>query len=73
MARLAKSLKAPEQGYGHRDYRSPKARNWRDRVQILKAKNYKEKIAKRNERELEVEQVKEEVRNKKHKHNDSRI
>lgn len=67
MARQAKSLKAPEQGYGHRDHRSPKARNWRDRVQILKVKNLKEKIQKRTERELEVQEVKETFRkNKKH-------
>lgn len=65
MARRAKSLKAPEQGYGHRDHRSRKALNWRDKVVILKAKNLKEKIEKRNQRELEVQEVKEEARKKK--------
>jgi len=67
MARRAKSLKAPEQGYGHRDHRSPKARNWRDRVVILKNKQFKEKIAKRTERELEVQEVKESFK-KHHEH-----
>ena len=71
MVRQAKSLKAPEQGYGHRDHRSPKARNWRDRVVILKAKKFKEKIEKRNQRELEVQEVKEQAR--KNKHNDTGI
>lgn len=66
MARRAKSLKAPEQGYGHRDHRSPKARNWRDRVQILKHKNFKEKIQKRTDRELEIQEVKEGLHKKKH-------
>ena len=65
MARRAKSLKAPEQGYGHRDHRSRKALNWRDKVQILKHKNFKEKIQKRTERELEVQEVKEQARKKK--------
>lgn len=68
MARLAKSLKAPEQGYGHRDHRSKKARNWRDKVQILKHKNFKEKIQKRTERELEVQEVKEQARKNKKPH-----
>lgn len=68
MARRAKSLKAPEQGYGHRDHRSKKALNWRDKVQILKHKNFKEKIQKRTERELEVQEVKEQARKKKQSH-----
>lgn len=67
MARRAKSLKAPEQGYGHRDHRSAKARSWRDRVQILKLQNYNKKIAKRTQRELDVQEVKEHF---KHKHHD---
>lgn len=68
MVRQAKSLKAPEQGYGHRDHRSKKALNWRDKVQILKHKNFKEKIQKRTERELEVQEVKEQARKKKQSH-----
>lgn len=71
MARRAKSLKAPEQGYGHRDHRSRKALNWRDKVQILKHKKFKEKIQKRTDRELEVQEVKDTFR--KNKHNDTGI
>lgn len=56
MARRAKSLKTPEQGYGHRDHRTIK-RHRIPRVHLLKKKQLKEKIAERNELEIEKEEV----------------
>lgn len=64
MVRVAKSLQAPDQGYPHRDHRTPK-RHRLSRVQRLKNKRYKEKIAERNRLELEKQEAREKAYNTK--------
>ena len=58
MVRVAKSLQAPEQGYPHRDHRTPK-RHRLSRVQRLKNKRFKQKIEERNRLELEKQEARE--------------
>lgn len=60
MARRVKSLKAPEQGYGHRDHRSKK-RHRKSRVLILKAKSFKEKKQESIEKDIELNEVKDKL------------
>lgn len=66
MARRTKSLKAPEQGYGHRDHRTNK-RHRIPRVAILKKKILLEKIDERSQKEIEREEIKQALFRKKHK------
>ena len=56
MAMRTKSLKAPEQGYGHRDHRTPK-RHRIPRTVMLKKKILQEKIQERNQFEIEKEEA----------------
>ena len=58
MDRVAHSLQAPEQGYPHRDHRTPK-RHRLSRVQRLKNKRFKQKIEERNRLELEKQEARE--------------
>lgn len=66
MVRVAKSLQSPEQGYPHRDHRTPK-RHRLSRVQRLKNKRYKQKIEERNRLELEKQEAREKVHKYKNK------
>lgn len=51
MARIAKSLKAPEQGYRHRDHRSPKGRT-KKASRTVKRKSFAFKTRKMIEQEI---------------------
>lgn len=51
MARIAKSLKAPEQGYRHRDHRSSKGRT-KKASRTMKRKNFAFKTKKMIEEEI---------------------
>ena len=55
MARICKSLKAPEQGYPHREHRSAKHRKPISRTDRRKKAMFEEKIRRDRERYIEDE------------------
>jgi hypothetical protein len=64
MVRVAKSLQAQEQGYPHRDHRTKK-RHRKNRVERIKVKRFKEKKLKRTEAEIDRDELKQKLNERK--------